>query len=118
MRRSPPPSTRRIAILVVALLLASASGCFGAGDDTSDPGAKRVRQDALSAMADVSSYDASISMTVDANDGSLEADFSGFVHETSRRMSFDVSVPVPGRGTQETTAYVVNQTQYQRRGDR
>ena len=121
MDDSRSSTSRRTVLLLSCIVLVSASGCLGfsGGEPTeSDPRAERTQQQALATMPNVSTYEATMSMTVETDEGSFYAETVGAANETSRRMSFDMTIELPDGDTQEATAYIVNQTRYSQRGGR
>ena len=121
MDDSRSSTSRRTVLLLSCIVLVSASGCLGfsGGEPTeSDPRAERIQQQALATMPNVSTYEATMSMTVETDKGSVHAETVGAANETSRRMSFDMTIELPGGDTREVTAYIVNQTRYSQRSGR
>jgi outer membrane lipoprotein-sorting protein len=121
MSESRFASNPRTVLLVSCIVIVSASGCLGlSGNEPteSDPRAERVQERALATMANVSTYEATMSMTVETDEGSFHAETVGAANETSRRMSFDMTIELPDGDTREATAYIVNQTRYSQRGGR
>lgn len=110
---------RRHELVLAVVAVVALAGCSG-GSATESPMSERAQElqnQSTAAMQDVDTYRFDMSMTAEADQGSLSMDADGVLHRPRQRARMTMTMDGPGL-SQDVTVYIVNQTGYLNAGDR
>lgn len=106
--------TRRLLAVIAVALLVVGAGCVGSGtstDATPDSESERIVASSTSAIENVSTYQFTLSLSVETDDRTVAIESDGVVNLAEERMRMNYTQSSSLR-TVETTQYIVGDTQY------